>query len=244
VSETTLGTSATDRTVRAWDIPTRLFHWSLVTLIILAPITANIADPLKSAHKIVGYSILVLLVWRLMWGFVGGSTARFKAFFPWPWVVLPYLLGVLQGRKAHYLGHNPLGSVMVMLLLAAAAAQASAGLFTTDDILVAGPLYPLASEAWNKAMAVYHSYGFIVIISLVGLHVLANLLYSAFSGVNLIGAMIFGRKPEKPYVDEREAKGGSIALAAGLLVLAAGIVIGGIWAVGGDFRAGPAMDFS
>jgi cytochrome b len=230
--------------VRAWDIPTRVFHWSLVMLIILAPVTANLADPLKTAHKIVGYCILILVVWRVMWGFTGGSTARFRAFFPWPWVVIPYLINVFRGKKADYLGHNPLGSVMVMLLLAGASAQAIAGLFTTDDIVVAGPLYPLASAAWNKLMAVYHSYGFIVILSLAGLHVIANLLYSAFSGVNLIGAMVSGRKPERPYVDEREATSGSMLLAAMLLVIAAGIVVGGIWIAGGDFRAGPAMSFS
>jgi cytochrome b len=230
-----------DKTVRAWDVPTRLFHWTLVTLIILAPLTANSGDPLKTNHKYVGYAILTLVLWRLLWGFFGSSTSRFRAFFPWPWKVLPYLFGLLRGQKAHYLGHNPLGSVMVMLLLAAALVQGTAGLFTTDKVVTAGPLYPLGSTAWNSLAAAYHSYGFIVILSLAGLHVLANLLYSAFSGVNLIGAMVNGKKPEKEYVDERQVEARPVALALGLLILSAVVVIGGIWAVGGDFAAGPAL---
>jgi cytochrome b len=231
------------KTVRAWDVPTRVFHWSLVILIIMAPLSANLQDPLMTLHKRVGYAILTLLVWRVLWGFFGGSTSRFKAFFPWPWVVLPYLFGILKGRKAHYLGHNPLGSVMVMLLIAAAAAQGFAGLFTSNDIVTAGPLYPLASKAWNNMMAGYHSYGFVIILSFVAVHVLTNLLYSAFTRDNLIGAMITGTKPEADYVDAKEAKGGPIVLALVLLAVAAGIVLGGIWLVGGDFAAAPAMEF-
>ncbi len=229
---------AEPRQVRAWDIPTRLFHWTLVTLIILAPLSANMGDPTMRAHKIIGYMLLILIVWRVLWGFTGGSTARFAAFFPWPWWVLRYLGDLLKGQKAHYLGHNPLGAGMVFALLLAVALQGGAGLFTTDDIVVAGPLYPLADAAFNKLAAVYHQSGFLVFIGLAGLHILANLLYSAFSGVNLIGAMVSGKKPEKPYVDEAEMQGGSLLLAIGLLAVAAAIVIGGIWLAGGDFNAG------
>jgi cytochrome b len=229
------------RHVRAWDLPTRLFHWTLVTLVILAPVTANLGDPTMRAHKIVGYCLLILMVWRLLWGFVGGSTARFAAFFPWPWRVFPYIAGIIKGQKAHFLGHNPLGAGMVFLLLAAVALQAGAGLFTTDDIVVAGPLYPLASAAFNKLAAVYHQSGFLVIIGLVALHVLANLLYSALSGVNLIGAMISGRKPAQAYADGPELAGGSPMLALALLAVAAAVVIGGISIAGGDFNAGPAL---
>jgi cytochrome b len=230
--------------VRAWDLPTRVFHWTLVTLIILAPVTANIDDPLKTAHKAVGYAILIVVLWRVLWGFLGGSTSRFRLFFPWPWKVIPYLLAVMRGGKSEFLGHNPLGSVMVMLLLAAAAAQGIAGLFTSDDIVTAGPLYPLASTSWNKMMAVYHESGFIVILSLVALHVLANLLYSAFSKVNLIGAMISGKKPALIYADLQESSPGSVVLAIALLGVSAAAVLGGIWLAGGDFAAGPVVDFS
>jgi cytochrome b len=233
-----------DSTVRAWDLPTRVFHWSLVTLIVFAPVTANLDDPLKTAHKAVGYSILIVVVWRFLWGFLGGSTSRFSLFFPWPWKVIPYLIAVFRGTKSEFLGHNPVGSVMVMLLLAAAAAQGIAGLFTSDDIVTAGPLYPLASSSWNKLMAVYHESGFIVILSLVALHVLANVLYSAFSKVNLIGAMISGKKPAYHYGDLQESQSGSIILAIALLGVSAAIVLGGIWLAGGDFAAGPVMDFS
>jgi cytochrome b len=235
------GKEMAKKTVRAWDLPTRLFHWTLLTLIIAAPLTAKYGDPTRFAHKIVGYAILSLVLWRVLWGFFGSSTARFHAFFPWPWKVIPYLESVLRGVKTQYLGHNPLGSVMVLLLLAAATAQGVAGLFTTDDIITAGPLYPLASSSWNKLMAIYHQSGFWIILGLALVHVLANLLYSAFSGINLIGAMVTGEKPEKPYADESEIRLASSALALGLLLFSILIVIGGIWIVGGDFRAEPSL---
>jgi cytochrome b len=233
----------TEKTVRAWDVPTRVFHWTLLALIIAAPLTANSADPLKTAHKINGYAILILIVWRLLWGFAGGSTSRWAAFFPWPWKVFGYAVKLLRGPREKYLGHNPLGAAMVFALIAAVIAQAGSGLFTTDDIVTAGPLYPVGSTAWNKLAGSWHQTGFLVILGLAAFHVVANLLYSAFSGVNLIGAMFSGRKPELDYIDEREAHGGPVLLALALLALSAGLVLGGIWIVGGDFAAGPALDF-
>ncbi len=238
-----MSSGSVSKSVRAWDVPTRVFHWTLVALIILAPLTANSGDPLMTWHKRVGYAILVAVLWRLMWGFAGGSTARFSHFFPWPWRVASYLRAVLQGAKPHYLGHNPLGSVMILLLLAAAASQGIAGLFTTDGVVTAGPLYPLASGDWNKLAAGYHAWGFIVILSLAGVHIVANIAYSIFTKDNLIGAMVVGTKESAEFVDQPEATGGSIPLAVALLVLSAAIVLGGIWIVGGDFAAGPSFNF-
>jgi cytochrome b len=135
----------------------------------------------------------------------------------------------------HYLGHNPLGSAMIMMLLAAALAQATTGLFTTDDIAVEGPLASVASAGWSSAASRYHGFGFLVILGLSAIHFVANLVYTFVKKDNLIGAMVTGSKAKADFADQPEAKGGSIGLAFGLLVAAAAIVFGSIWLSGGKF---------
>ena len=225
-------TTTKPRRVRAWDIPTRLFHWLLVTLIASAIISTKVGDPTMLWHKWNGYSILTLLVWRAIWGFVGGTTSRFAMFFPWPWRVFPYLVASIKGKAGHFLGHNPLGAIMIFLLMAAVIAQGTAGLMTTDDIIVSGPLASSAPEGWSSFASWYHARGFWVIASLVGLHILANLAYTFVKKDNLIGAMITGQKPAMDYSDAAEAKGGSLLRAALALALAAGLVFGGLIAFG------------
>jgi cytochrome b len=223
------------KTVRAWDLPTRIFHWLLVTLIVCAPVSANSGDPLLVWHKYNGYAILTVLIWRLIWGFAGGSTSRLSAFFPWPWSVFRHVGQMLKGVAPQYLGHNPLGSVMIVLLFLATFAQVSTGLFTSDDIAVEGPLHALGSSAWNSLAAVYHSTGFLVIIGLAAIHIVANFAYTFIKKDNVIGAMVTGKKKNAAFVDQSEATGGSIGLALLVLLIAAAIVFGGIALAGGRF---------
>lgn len=99
------------RQVRVWDVPTRLFHWSLVVLLVLAPLTNKYADFFW--HKMNGYAILTLIVFRLFWGLLGSSTARFGQFFR-PLQVPGYLKGLVTGKSQFHLGHNPAGALMVL----------------------------------------------------------------------------------------------------------------------------------
>lgn len=226
--------------VRAWDLPTRLFHWTLVILIASAWVSftyaAQLGDSQLKWHRWNGMAILTLLTWRLLWGFVGGSTSRFSAFLTWPWNALRYLLGALKGEKRPYLGHNPAGTWMIILLFLAVAIQAKLGLYTLEhNEIAAGPLQRtiIENEALTKTIQTWHRRGFYLLLGLIGVHVLVNLIYQFVMKDRLIEAMVTGRKPALPYADQQEAKGGSLALAGGLLVLSGFIVYGAIIALGG-----------
>ena len=226
--------------VRAWDGPTRLFHWTLVALIADAWISfqysERVGDFTLRWHRWNGYAILVLVVWRLLWGLVGSSTSRFASFVRWPWTAAGYGLDLLRGRPRHFLGHNPLGTYMVLALLALVAAQGTLGLFTLEhNDLVAGPLKRIASDETVKTLSFWHRRGFNVILAFVCLHVIANLGYQLFKKDPLITGMVTGRKPAADYEDASEAVIVARPGVRGLLclIVAAGIVFGAILAAGG-----------
>ena len=118
--------------VRAWDLPTRLFHWALVLLMIGAYVTRMYMTDL-TWHIWNGYAILVLIVFRVLWGFVGSSTARFSSFVYWPWTCVRYGLDFLLRRPRQFLGHNPLGSLAVLAMLGLIGLQGVLGLMSYDD---------------------------------------------------------------------------------------------------------------
>jgi cytochrome b len=228
--------------VAAWDLPTRLFHWTLLILIVCAWATYEFAEALGDEtlvfHRANGLAILILLLWRVLWGLVGSSKARFASFVSGPARVLTYARGVIMGGNAPFLGHNPLGAVMVIALLVTLLAIATLGLFAADDNdLVGGPLYRLVDEAGNARAARLHDQLFnIVLLPLVALHVTANVLYTFVKKEPLIQAMIRGTKPAEDYADAPRAetahRPGLRALAC--LTVAAVIVLGGILALGGN----------
>ncbi len=220
---------ATGRPVRVWDGATRLFHWALVALIVSAYVTRNYShDPTLYLHRLNGYAILTLLLFRLMWGVVGSSTSRFSAFFPWPVPALRYASALLRGKPLHYLGHNPLGAALILLMLLAVAAQACTGLFTSDDTLAQGPLYDHVSEAVSKRAGSYHALGFWIIAGLAALHIVANLVYQFVLKDRLITSMVTGTKPAAAFIDQREARLTSQVRAVICLAVSAGIVAGGV----------------
>ncbi len=227
--------------VRAWDLPTRLFHWTLLALIASAWFSYEFAEKIGDEtlvwHRANGLAILTLIVWRLLWGFVGSSTARFNQFLRAPGAIAAYAASLLKGRAARYLGHNPLGALMVVALLATVATIASFGLFATDDNdLVGGPLYRLVEESQNARAARLHALFFnFVLLPLTALHVAVNVGYALAKKEPLIRAMITGNKPDEPYADGREAEIVSRPIWRALvcLIAAAVIVLGGILAAGG-----------
>ena len=218
---------AATSSIRVWDLPTRLFHWLLVLLIVSAYFTRNyLADPTLYWHRINGYAVLTLVLFRLLWGFVGSSTARFAAFFPRPGAIYRYAVGLVRRRRLHYLGHNPLGSLLILTMLLAVAAQAGTGLFTSDDTLAQGPLYDHA-PAWITSRAEsYHAKGFWIIAALAAVHIAANLLYQFGFKDRLITAMITGDKPAADYVDAGETRPATLGRAALCLAIALALVAG------------------
>ncbi len=229
------GAAPAERMVQVWDVPTRLFHWSLVTLITMAYVSRRWGDADLVWHKWNGYAILVLIVWRVIWGFTGSSTARFKSFFYWPWVAAGYGLDFVLRRPRHFLGHNPLGGSVVFLMLGLVGLQAALGLFSYDnhDSNVGGPLAGVVSEAaWTFATK-WHLRIFDVILVVVVLHILANFLYIVWKGENLVKPMITGAKPAADFEDHQEARFETIGRALVCLIASVLLVFGGIMTAGG-----------
>lgn len=214
--------------VRVWDLPTRLFHWALVALVANAFLTAKFGDITMTWHQWNGYAILTLLVFRLIWGVIGSSTARFSDFVKGPGDVLAYARGLATGQGPHYYGHNPLGGLMVLALLAALAFQGTMGLFATDDILVSGPLKHTVGGATAKLFTSFHKLGYWGILGLVAIHVTAVFGYLLVKKENLIRPMVTGFKPSlepgsAPYPMLEPIWRAALALAAAALIVWAGI---------------------
>lgn len=175
--------------IPVWDLPTRLFHWLLVALVANAWLTYKFGDIGMYWHKWNGYALLVLLLFRIIWGIIGSSTARFRDFVRGPARVISYLR---EGGPS--LGHNPAGGWSVIAMLALLTMQAVAGLFATDDIIVSGPLKFLVSSDTASALSNLHRQGYYILLALVALHVAALLFYRFVKRDNLILPMITGYK--------------------------------------------------
>ena len=169
-----------------WDIPTRVFHWTLVCLLPLAWWSAD--QQRFEVHQWVGYTLLVLVLSRILWGIVGSRHSRFADFLVGPAAITRYV----QGGGARSPGHNPLGGWSVTLLLTLLLAQAVSGLFNSDDILFSGPLYYWANSDIQDAMGVVHEVVFNTLLALVSLHVIAVCYYQLHRREKLIQAMIKG----------------------------------------------------
>jgi len=217
--------------VRAWDLPTRLFHWGLVALVAFAwasyQYSEQLGDPTFRYHRWNGHAILVLIVFRILWGLFGSSTARLTGWFQWPWRAASYAIDILRGRDRLFLGHNPLGAYMILALIGAVAAQAVIGLFTVEhNDLTAGPLYRLASEERQQMLSGWHRWLFYwVILALVAIHILANFWYGLAKKEPLITAMITGNKPADEYEDAPAAGSVERPLLRAVVCLLAAIVL-------------------
>lgn len=175
--------------IRIWDLPLRLFHWLLVMAVIGSFVSVKLGGNAMIWHGRFGYFVLTLIIFRLIWGFVGTYHARFVNFIRFPKAVLTYLK-----NPAETLGHSPLGAISVMVLLGLFLAQALAGLFASDDIAFDGPLAKYVASSWVELLTSFHRLNEWVLLSLVGVHIAAILYYKYAKRINLISAMITGDK--------------------------------------------------
>lgn len=179
--------------VRVWDAPTRVFHWALVVCVAGLLLTAQIGGSAMVWHFRFGYSVLTLLLFRLVWGFVGGHWSRFVSFLYRPGEVIRYIKG--QGDSSHSVGHNPMGAFSVFALLGFLALQAGSGLFSDDEIAAAGPLTRFVSASWVGNATFYHKeIGKLILLALVALHLSAIGFYFFSKKENLVRPMITGDK--------------------------------------------------
>ncbi len=181
------------RWIRVWDLPIRLFHWTIVILVLASYVTARTGH--IEWHFRSGYAILALVLFRIGWGIAGSDTARFSGFVRGPRAALRHLREVLHPapeRLSHVAGHNPAGAYMVVALLGLLLFQAVTGLFANDGLMVEGPLAIYAGGALSDRLTKWHGLGFDVIVIAVGIHVLAILAYAVLVRTNLVRPMITG----------------------------------------------------
>lgn len=180
------------KTVRVWDLPTRIFHWALTLGVAGLAISGQIGGSALVWHFRFGYAVMALLVFRIIWGLVGGYWSRFHVFTFAPKSVLSYLKG--SGKPEHSVGHTPLGAASVFTLLVVLLAQVSTGLVSDDEIAFSGPLTHLVSNASVKLATFYHAgVGKWVILGLVLLHISAVTVYQRRQH-KLVDAMFHGNK--------------------------------------------------
>lgn len=181
------------QTIRVWDLPTRLFHWLLAAAVVGLVITANVGGNWMNWHLRLGYAVLTLLLFRLVWGFVGGHWSRFGTFLFAPSAVLAYLRG--QARPEHRVGHSPLGALSVFALLLILLAQVGTGLMSDDEISFFGPLVRFVSGDTVALATGYHkNVGKFIVIALVVLHIAAILFYKWVKKDSLVQPMVLGDK--------------------------------------------------
>lgn len=186
--------------VRIWDFPTRFFHWTLAACVTGLLITGHLGGNAMVWHFRCGYAVISLLLFRIVWGVVGGRWSRFSSFLYSPRTVLEYVQG--RAHPHHGVGHNPLGAGSVFALLLFLITQVSTGLFSDDEIAFAGPLTKFVSSATVSLATKYHTeIGQVVLIALILLHVAAITYYYLRKKENLIKPMLSGDKwlaPETP----------------------------------------------
>jgi cytochrome b len=175
--------------IRIWDLPTRLFHWLLVMVVIGSFVSVKLGGNAMIWHGRFGYIVLALIFFRLIWGFVGTHHARFAQFIKSPKAILAYIK-----NPAETPGHSPIGAISVIVLIALFLAQALAGLFASDDIAFDGPLVKYVASAWVELLTSFHRLNEWVLLTLVGVHLGAILYYKYAKKINLISAMITGDK--------------------------------------------------
>ncbi len=177
--------------IRGWDLPVRLFHWSLAACVVGLVITAQLGQ--MQWHFRLGYCVLVLLLFRLVWGLVGGYWSRFRCFLYSPATLWRYLRGA--GDPGLDTGHSPLGALSVFSMLLVLLVQVTTGLISDDEIAASGPYAALVPGAWVSIATQYHrEIGKLLVILLVLLHVVAILFYLWRRQRNLIRPMLDGDK--------------------------------------------------
>jgi cytochrome b len=221
-----------------WDLPLRLFHWLFALGITASYVTAKVGFDWMQYHFYLGYFMIGLLVFRVIWGFIGPRHARFSSFLEKPSAIVAYARHLFDRHSRPSVGHNPLGGLMVILMLLLVAVQATTGLFATDAVIWTGPYYPSVKQATASLLSTIHSVNINIILGAVGLHVLAIIYYHAFKKQSLVSAMFTGYKPAALVPPHHAISSSQLVKALIVCALAGGFVY---WLIA---NAPPALDNS
>lgn len=208
------------RPVKIWDLPTRVFHWSIVLLVLASWLTAEMSW--MDLHFLSGYTILGMVAFRLAWGVLGSETSRFRSFLKSPPAALRHLRHAFVREPDLEVGHNPAGGWMVVLLLVLLVVQVGTGLSSNDDVMVEGPLAKYVGKGWSDWLGTIHSINFTLLQIAVGIHVAVVLAYWLLKRQNLLIPMITGIKqmPSRIRAPRMANPILAIAVIAGAAVLA------------------------
>lgn len=218
--------------IEVWDPWVRLFHWGLVTAVLVSFYTTKTGGapflfPIE-VHAQAGYLVLGLLLFRWIWGLLGSVYARFSTFLYSPAKTAAYSKTLLKQQASAYASHNPLGGWMVVIMLLTLSFQGVSGLFLSDDIFFQAPLYGLFGDGFSSQLRTLHQWNSNLLIILIVLH-LVGLVVHRLLGEPLLAAMLAGKKRfrQQP-VDVRKESLNSVTLrlrAIGALFIAAGVVL-------------------
>lgn len=200
-----------------WDLPLRIFHWSLAATVTTAIVTAELGGPWMAWHGRAGLLVVGLLVFRIGWGIAGSATARFAGFAPTPARLRRYLRGEWRGA-----GHNPLGALSVFAMLGLLTLQVATGLFGNDDIAFAGPLNRLVDDALGARLTGWHRLLANGLFALLGLHLVAIAFHELVKRHRLVRPMVTGWRDDA--AASRSFVAGSSRVLVAAVVLAAAVV--------------------
>jgi cytochrome b len=186
-----------DVVVPVWDLPVRVGHWSLVLLVVFSWFTGTYGSLVW--HRWSGYAILVLVLFRIYWGFAGSGAARFSHFLRGPRAVWAYSKTLLTRLRSRTAGHNPLGGWSIIAMLGFLFIESSLGLFAVDvDGLESGPLSDMVSFETGRKLANWHGMLVNALLVLIAFHIAAILHYWLHKHENLIAPMLNGVKRLPP----------------------------------------------
>jgi cytochrome b len=183
------------RRVKVWDPVLRIFHWSLATLVIVNWLLGKFGPTVKTYHFWIGYAILGLVIFRIIWGIIGPNPARFVHFLRGPKATLAYMRHLPRRQPSLSPGHNPMGALSVVAILLVLLWQVGSGLvMDPDDFINVGPFADLFGRDVNRAAVGWHDLGADLIFALVVLHIVAIAFYRIWKREDLVRPMITGWK--------------------------------------------------
>lgn len=212
--------------VLVWDIPTRLCHWLMALNVFACWATIELLEEMQW-HFYAGYSLLTLVIFRIIWGFIGTRYARFKHFIYPASETLDYAKNITQRHSQTYLGHNPIGSLSALLMLLALLVQTITGLFNSDDYFF-GPLNSLVKHNVSTLLGTVHEINFEILEIIIAVHIAAIIFYRLYKKQKLSSAMLHGKKeltennsksPEEASID-----GSKLWLALFVFIMCAGLI--------------------
>ena len=210
-----------------WDLPTRVFHWTLVAAVVVSYVTGGEEGSWFIAHTVAGYVIALLLLFRILYGFVGSAHSRFSDFLYSPKAVATYVRRLVRLEPPRFIGHNPLGGWMVVLMLVVLAANIATGLLSGEENGPGGLLLPLIAAPGAEGLGEIHEVLGNVIVVLACLHVLGVAADWILTRENIVRAMITGDKTveDTTVVLKQQPVAGWRALIVTLLVALAGFAL-------------------